>query len=286
MPEKTYKINFYTGYIGREDNDDKVSDIFRELTKKDPCPPCTIDDYTYEIRELRAFGNGSFNGILAKFRSDDIPHIGAPGGEERDIEMEEGEALIEKNHFIFYQDYELLVFQSNRNGSSTRALSTYLGDYKNDTVRFAPVLQLDPMRRLLHSEAKPRKIELSFARPSKDWIKRNHTQFSNGIIKLLSEAGGSRINLTITPPRKSFLHMGMKEVVRNLLEEVPEDVKVARMNVLEGDVEHPIDLIADRLFSKKTVDMNGRYPNTKGMFRALQEALDDHSITLRKIFGN
>ncbi len=288
MPEyKTYVVGFFQGVVGPDGRKGRVSRTLRDLALS-VCPIYTYGNVKYEIRDLRQFGNGSsFAGVFAKLRADDIPHIGVPGGAEREIELQRDEGLIEKNHFLYYREHELLVYQTNRNGSSVTQLGQYCSDILNETVAFHPIIQPDAMRRLLRPETLVKHLDLSFARPTNpSWYPRDN--WGAQVVSLLRESGGGSMHVQISAEgrgaNRRSLPRRVKQAVRDIMGNT--NTRVARFLVEEDGHEHPIDLIADRIKGKVQVEMSGRYPVPDRMFRALREARDEQLSLLREIFGN
>ena len=285
---KTYKIEFYTGQVGAVGKAGKVSEQLDALSKLSHCPVITISTMSYEIRDLKKHQGGSYSGVFAKYRTDDVPHAGSPNGPERLLDLSEHEGLIEKNYFLYQATHELLIYQRNGNGSTTSKLGKYFGEYMGETVVFNPVLQPEPTRRLLRSEAVPVSVDLSIARPTSSDMY-SDDDWSDSIMSVLAGAGGVRLKLRITSDARS-----KNEEDHHLLGRVKRAVSgfveggaatVARVNVEEDGIKHPIDLIADRLISSQEVEMSGRYPIPQSMNSALRRARDEEKDALAEIFG-
>lgn len=289
MPEfKTYTAGFYQGVVGADGKAGKVSRELKNLVDAGNCPIYQHGNVKYELRDLRMFKNGaSFSGVFARLRADDIPHIGAAGGPEREIDLGHDEGLIEKNHFLYFRESEILVYQANRSGSSVTRLGWYFSDLMNETAAFYPVIQPDALKRLLQQNSEVKHLEVSFARPTNaDWYPSDI--WAGQLFALLRDSGGGRLHVEISAEgrgaRRKSLPEKIKRSVRELMAHT--DMTVARFDINEDGHEHEIDLIADRLTSKVTVEMNGRYPLPERMFSALRESRNEQLHILREIFGN
>lgn len=288
MERKAYKVGFFVGKVGADGKAGTVSKLLGDLAES-KCPVISRGDL-YEIRDLRSFKNGaSFAGAFARLRTKDIPHIGEPGGPEREIDLAEKEGLLEKNHFLYFRQHELLVYQANQSGGGVTRFAEYISDIVNETTVFAPVLQPDAVKRLMSGTAALTKLELSFARPTAtDFYPKEN--WSKELMHLMRSADAARAHIEISSkgfgrtPRKQHLGNRMKQAVRELVNNI--DVRVAKVSVDEGGVEHAIDLIADRIKGRVEVEMNGRYPVPEKMFAALREVADDNAGLLREIFGD
>lgn len=290
MAKKNHKIEFYTGQVGSDGKAGKVSELLHELFNSQSPQILNINGTDYEIRDLKEFNGGaSYRGCFAKYRVDDLPHAGEPGGVERELALSDEEGLIEKNYFLYFRHSELLVFQRNGHASNTNSLGQFFSDLSNETVIFNPVLQPEPMRRLFSEKITTKSLSLSIARPTNPEFYEGKN-WSSDLLELLSSSGGSRIRLDITTDRRSIdpeqrkLHNNMRKAVAFFVQN--SMASVARFEVEDEDGRvHPIDLIADRLISNQSVTMIGRYPESDGMFNALRKAKDESSDALEEIFG-
>jgi hypothetical protein len=173
-------------------------------------------------------------------------------------------------------------------GSTTNRLAEYLSTLNGDTVTFNPVLQLEPMKRLMAGNVTARSLTLSVAMPTNPNMY-SQLPWNDQLMKTLSGAGGTRMRVEITSDSRSSdedkrkLSDKLKAAVNQL---VSDDVaSVAKFEVEEDGLVHPIDLIADRLLSIQTVPMSGRYPDQNAMYTALSKAKTEVNSTLTEIFG-
>jgi hypothetical protein len=286
MDNKKFKVRFYVGQVGAAGADGLVSAALDGMAS-DGCPVTKIGNLNYEIRGLHRFKNGSsFQGVFARFRSDDLPHVGKPGGKERELDIGPEDGLLEKNYFLYFRQHQLLVYQENGNGSAVGRLGEYFTRYFNTTTVFQPVLQPDATRRLLQNDVEPMSLELSFARPTNaNWFPPD--DFSKELLALMKSAKAPSIRLLMKGSgrgaQRQPLSRKIKRSVVGLLGH--GDVKVARLLVDDNEGRHPIDLIADRLTHHIDVEMVGRYPAEHSVFNGLMEAKDEHNGALEAIFG-
>ncbi len=286
MDTKNFKVRFYVGQVGAAGADGLVSSALSEMVTEG-CPIVRLGNLDFEIRNLHRFGGGSsFKGVFAKFRSDDLPHVGTPGEEERELDMKPSDGLLEKNYFLYFRKHQLLVFQENRNGSVVGRLGEYFTHYFNATTVFQPVLQPDATKRLLRADVKPMSLELSFARPTNaNWFPPD--DFSQSLLALLKTAKAPSVHLSLKGSGRGPLRQPLSQKVKKALVSFAghADVKVARLMVDDDEGRHPIDLIADRLSASIDVVMAGRYPVEDSVFQGLREAKDEHNNALEDIFG-
>lgn len=58
-----------------------------------------------------------------------------------------------------------------------------------------------------------------------------------------------------------------------------------KVNVEENGIEHPIDLIADRILSVQNVSMAGKYPMKESIYAALNSAFEGERDTVYEVIG-
>jgi len=285
MATRKFKVGFFVGYVGAGGRDGRVSQILLDLSQQQQCPVIASGDVLYQIRELVPFNNGaSFRGVFAKIRTTDIPHIGSTDGEEREIDLEDDEGVLEKNHFLYYRQHELLVYQSNGNGSTVDAFGRYFSDIVNHTTVFNAILKADAMRRMMRADLEPRTIELSVARPTNPDLYPND-DWSSELFGLMAGIDGFKAHIKIsaegTGRARGRLMDRAKRAAAALVNS--GNANIARIKM--AGIEQPIDLIADRVIAQVSVEMNGRYPVPDEMFRALGEAKDQSAEDLDAFLG-
>lgn len=243
--------------------------------------------YLFELRKLSREGSLIW-GEFAKFRRDDLPHLGKPGGEEHQLDVAEGQGLIEKNFFCYRLEDDLLIYQVNNHGSRESQLAAYISDAIEATLVFNPVIQAESAGRLM-SGGEVRELNLSFARPTSPEMYPDD-DFSDTMLDMMNSLGGSRVTLTIKGRKSAasneerFLN---SRVVKTLAAAFAREsyTSVARVDVSDNGVEHPIDLLADRIRSTQSVLMAGRYPVKRSIHEAINSAFAEKREALYAVLG-
>jgi len=229
-------------------------------------------------------------GSFRKFRMNDLPEIGRVGDTSRELVLEEKQGLVEKNFFALYRQQSLLIWHSNGHANTPTQFGYALGKLLGIRVNVNPLIQSDALRRLMRGDVEVRKIEVSIPRPKNpDYYPGN--KFNRALFSAMSAADGDRIRVSISSdgkvrPQSKFAKL--KSTVKQALEELVTDniVSVARADVKEDNgVEHPIDLIADRLLSLQGIDHDGRYPLAHEMFKAFEEARSEKQEEIDACLG-
>lgn len=284
---KSYSLDFFSGKSHSDNSDFCIFSTLESLCQLEKAPHYQLGSFDYQLRNLSQTGN-TIKGVLAKFRTSDLPHAGSPDGAERALDLEEREGLIEKNHFIVKKDKCVVVFQRNGHAARIERLSEYLTQYTGETVVFDPILQPDSIERMLDDNLKPVSIELSYAPPTNpdfypndDWGRR--------LTELADIGNGSRVRVVLTADRRSAdeskhtLSARLKDSAAALAR--GRRASVARVKLTDGDFDYPIDLIADRIYEVKNVEIRGRYPVPDSIYAALQRAYTDRREDINAIFG-
>lgn len=243
--------------------------------------------FSYELRDMTV-QSGCIQGVFAKFRSDQIPHIGEAGGNEREIEIAENEGLLEKNHFIYRPLDRLLVFEQNGHGSRPARLGRYITEQAGEVLTFDPVLQGDAVERLMRGEAEMRSMRVTFARPTNPDLF-PEDQWTRNLMEQMAIAGGSSVALSITSDsrsddeEKNRLSARMKEAVTALMRS--GYARTVHVKIEEDGIEHPIDLMADRITSVQSVTMVGKYPVRRSIYAALSSAFEEQRDAIYGVIG-
>ena len=296
MTIKKYKFNFYgctTFNSNINEAKRSVFEIINAMLLKFNCGDSsvkTIGSYNYELRFIELTNYG-FKGIIGKHRNIDLPHVAIIGGNEREIDLEDNENLLEKTHFSYHSDFSIIILQHNYLCINYHNLSKYLTD-NNNVISLNPIIEPESLEWLLNNHVQIRTAEFKIARPTNPELFNGiHHDFNNSIISTLKGSGSATINLTIRGNARSdiaeerYLAGTIKGAIRELL--TTFDVKKCKF-LLENDetnIANPVDLVSELLSYIKEIDVNGRYPSSLDVWSALDEAKNEKQKELEKYFG-
>ncbi|WP_421848365.1 DUF6731 family protein [Marinomonas sp.] len=242
----------------------------------------------FDVRHISQTDYG-YRGVIGKYRAADLPHAAAPGGEEREIPLEENERLLEKCYFKYFSDYSLLIIQRNRYAINSKQLSSYL-TANSYTFSLDPVIEAADLLRLMRNEVHIRTLNVKIARPTNPALFQNiEHDFNNSIIQSLNASNGASVNITFrgdghsSDPERRYLDNRLKRAVLEMKEKF--DLQSANLMLEEGDVSHPLDLIADRLAHDVDIELDGRYPSPNSMWNAIMESRREKEAELANYFG-
>lgn len=281
---KQFNVGFYQGPLHLQRASGPLSGKLVAWAEQGHAPTQEYAHHGYELRDMEWDDKTRcLTGVFAKFRTNDIPHIGASGSsKEREIDLAPNEGLIEKNFFRYYEEREILVYQGNGNGSQHTKMATYLTDSLGETVVFNPILQPDAAKRLMKGDAVPRVVELSYARPTNPNLHSDDV-FTDEALELLrqSNAATAHVRLSVGRDKGGRLSESIKAGVSHLMSAT--HVTVARFE-LDGQTQ-PIDLIADRVKGKISVEMLGRYPSPSSAYTQLEAIYHEYKPLIEQVLG-
>lgn len=297
MTAKKYHFDFYecvTGNSNANADMKSTSDMLKVAFDRKVAGHGTVKEIggrNYELRMIEETDYG-YRGIFGKHRENDLPHAAIINGDEREIELAPNENLLEKSHFHYYFDYQLLILQRNHFCISSNNLGKYLSEQGYVTV-LNPVIEPADLQWLLNDHMQVRTAEIAIARPRNPELFQNiEHNFNNSIVSTLKGSNSAMLNIAMRGDANSrnaadrYLDPGFKRGIREM--QATFDVRKCKI-LLENEnnfVTHPVDLVADRLFYATNIDVEGRYPPSFEMWSALAEARTEKNIELVTYFGD
>lgn len=280
MGQKHFGVRFYKGNVIQQGT--SVSDILLQLFNAHvaghPYPHVPDGTLAYELRNFTSLNGGAvFTGVLAVLR-DDAPNIRDHHGVERTLALQPGERLIEKNHFIFYKERQLLAWQVNARASHVSRFEQYLSAASSLVVGFDDIITAASFKRL--NEGIVKKLEVKIAAPKNPGLV-PATDWTSQAMQMMSGVGATSIKIDVSTRTKKGLVDGVKQLIHKLADSAEaESIKVK----LAGDSE-PVDLVAESIKGKVSVNMVGLYPDPIDMFAQLQQLKDAKKGALDEFFG-
>ncbi|HFD7168707.1 TPA: DUF6731 family protein [Yersinia enterocolitica] len=297
MARKNYNFDFYNCVTASSNSNAQVKstfDILNSLFVKFQQGENTvkvIGSNSYELRGIEETDYG-FKGIIGKHRVSDLPHVAVIGGEEREISLEPNENLLEKAFFTFHADYSIIIIQRNHFCISHSNMAKYLSESTYVTA-LNPIIEATDLRWLLNNNVQIRTAEFAIARPTNPELFNDvEHDFNNSIISTLNGTGTAMLNMSLRGNARSdvaedrYLASTLKGALREL--QTKFDLKKCKLLLEDSEthITHPVDLVADRLFYTKNIEVEGRYPPSFEMWAALEEARAEKENELANYFGN
>lgn len=282
---KSFGVRFYVGVVNGAPDNVNVSSLLanEDASQKAGQAPVQFIDFglKFELRELVGLNNGEvYRGVLAVLR-DDAPNIRGADGRERPIKLDVDEHLIEKNHFLFFRQNQLLVWQVNGRGSHVCRMERFMTALTgmNHTVSFGDVLNRAALSRLENGTIK--RLEVRFASPKNaDAVDPN--VWEKSAFDLLKGVDGTVLSLEISTRKKG---KGLSATARTAIHRLMDRADVRKLAVRLERESDPVDLFADCVKDRIEVEMAGLYPVRSGIYAALQAAKDRQQAVLDEFFG-
>ena len=247
-----------------------------------------IFGHTININKIERTQYG-YRGIICKYRTENLPHAGTLNGDERELILSEGEHLIEKTFFKYFHDCSLLIMQRNWNAINYNQFSGYLSRH-DCTVSLNPIIKAADLQLLMSNTSNLKWAKLQIARPTNlELFDPNKHDLDNAIYATLGSSKAATINMTLrgdarsNDPEKRYLSPALKRAFYELQDKF--DVRKAQLELEEGGIAHPIDLISDRLVYYEEIELHGRYPDAHDMWSALMNAKGSKQEELDSYFG-
>jgi len=297
MKTKSYNFDFYGCNTRNADIGAQIhspSDMLRSVYNLHDNLVSTVKEISgsnYEIRDMCETDYG-FRGIIGKHRATDLPHVAIPGGEEREIPIAPNENLLEKTHFAFHEDFQLLIVQRNFYGISSKNLGKFFSHRGYVTI-LNPVIEGTDLQQLIQGHIQVKTADIAIARPTNPRLFHDvEHDFNNTIIASLRGTGTATLRLQLRgqaktqDPERRYLEGSFK---RGLIEMFDTfDVKKCKLEIEDeqDNIAHVVDLVADRLIYSKRIQLVGRYPATLEIWEALSEARTEKETELINYFGD
>lgn len=287
MKNSWVKFDFYQLSITSKDDINNASNIFTKVINSQFQNCFNSNGYTRELYNLthRNTPFNSFSGIFRKFRKDKFPEVGTPGGKGVPVDLKPDEGLIESNFFIFYPQFNLLIWHVNGYGSLPTRFAEFLQNLSNTPVTVEPIIQADAVKELMKENNQLKKIIATIARPTNPDLY-DVTNETKTIMQLMKNTNADRFNLTLAVDLRSNKKGYLSNLKNTLVELVNNNAEKA-IAVVEDEhgFVHPIDLIAHRLSDRRQIVTDKGYVQPQTMFNLIDNVYTDNQGALNDYFG-
>lgn len=285
---KKYTIDFFKLSFQKSDGARAFVDWCESVIQKSSSPSLRVSGYTREVWEMGKRGKKEINyaGQFRKFRTSDLPEVGSAGEQAAALELAENQGLVERNFFVYYPKRQIIGWCRNFHGSTVNQLCRFLSEIAQDKISAGPLIEPDAMRRLMRNGVSLKRVVLTVPRPTApDMYAQN--DFTKSTLKMMSDvqADSMHISMGIDSRRgdsKGYLLNSLKAAMSEAL---TLGASTAKATVWEDGAEHPIDLIADRIFSTQEIETNAKYPPSGTMYKAIDDAIHECRGPIDEYFG-
>lgn len=284
MALKTFKAVFFNTQFGYNNTTYFFRDFFPPLIASHQnitpnLPIQNIDGLDYQVRNIQRVGN-VIRGIFGRLR-DDAPNVIDNNGTESQLPLQPTDRLVEKCHFMYFINTDILVWQISRDVGSANKFADYfsylISTLRGDTTIFSiqPIVDQNAIQRALNGDVKS--IEFKVARPRTPV--RNQPVWNQQAFDIMNSVGGASIKMTISANR------GILRGAQNYIRQLANNNAVSILKVKIDGENEPIDLFADRVDERFTVNLNGHYPLATDVFNALDAAYNNQRLLLTPYFN-
>lgn len=270
MSIKTYTIRYYIPRVGADGKKGTVASILDKIDSM-PNRMGTVREAGTKIQQIRISHINSsrteYRATFVRFR-DELPVVGnRTTTDESPPVLGPDQEVIEKNHFSLFIEScgtEVLAYQVTMEGSDISALARYFSfvNPSNHTVSFDEVLTEDSLSKINGGVMKS--IEFEIAKPrKKSFAPDPNDTWTKEAMEYMSKTGGTRFKAKIlTTSRKQGLVAQSLDDIKLLM----ASTLTKTLKVKVSDIDHPIDLFADRIFDRATVQLTKGWPNSGQLF--------------------
>ena len=284
MASRHFYFDFYRCNTTSAQTNDRVItayDIFQNLHVKNSHGENTAKQVGSQLLELRDIieTDYGYKGMIGKHRSNFLPMIASIGGDERSIILAENENILEKCFFCYFRTLNIIIFQRNRYYLNWNTLSTFLSDGNYTTV-LLPILQSNSAALLANNTIQIKKIDLQIARPTNPDLFRDLTyhDLTNSLFASAACSNSAVISLNLRGDARSrdseqrYLDSSLKRAIREIQSTC--EIKKLKLLLEEEDsfIEHPIDMVSERLVYDQSIELENRHPNSIDMWEAIELA--------------
>lgn len=254
----------------------------------DKKPDNTDADEKYQIRSISSNNKGNvFKAVFGRCRYNENLEQASEESEDKEVKLLPGHGLVEKNHFLFYKENNLIVYQKNGNGSNIAKLQRYLALLTKKHIALESVLKEDSYTKLLNS-GPLKKLEISIVPPPFAEIEEEHWLYE--AIEEFKSDNAKRIKIILSAEKGKSLSESYKTPLTNLTR--AGWTKIARATVIEQDnsdaskiKDEIIDLLLDKVKQEFTVHFSeNKKIDPQDIWRGLAGAKDACNSQLKAYF--
>lgn len=270
MAKRKYQVRFARPLVGKAAGTLSSALSALHANHGEHLPAIDFSGERYQVRDLNKVGR-VWKGTFGKLR-DDAPHLVTSADEEKELELEDGDRLLEKCHFLHRELGNLLVWQVNRASGGMSRFEEYMSRLQGEPVLVAPISNEGKIEEILGRSIY--EVSYSFDRPpsldarSPKW---NQDQFTT-----MKQIDAGHAKFDFRAERGGQLSRKVKAMVRQAL----RLSGVEKIRVRLTDESDPIELFAAPLKDKIQVEQMGRYPRAADVFSELEDTYERNRTAL------
>ena len=158
-----------------------------------------IDGYRVQMQSLQIEGNLMY-GIMRRLRRDNRTIIGSINrSQERLIPIKKDEYFIEKTHFLYHNEREVLLYQQNQAGVPPKIFSDYVSSLIKSPISFGNVWTQEGYEKLMRGDINLQEFKIvRIASPTNTGLyQEKDVGFDASALDMMNKVGGQTLELTL-----------------------------------------------------------------------------------------
>ena len=275
---KKYKVLFFTTAVGP--NGDPLGTALPNPLVGNAIMPVhlavqPIDGHEFQIRDFTRIGTSlTWKGVFGRLR-DDAPNVVNVQGLESVIPLQQTDRLLEKCHFLYMEDHDILIWQVNNDVAHVSRFTNYLSLLMNTPVFANTVVGANALQRVIAGTVKSIECKVATPRVPLGQI----PNYSQPMFDLMNGVQGSTIKINISAGRGA-LAGNVRQLINWAMGN--PDTKALKAKI-EGEID-PVDLLVNRISDSIQVQLYGHYPRANDVFNGLDQAFTNKTTELAPFF--
>lgn len=272
--QKKYRVLFFQTSIIETTLDEVLWSMHPKAAKgsKVNVPPAPLSGRMYQLRDLKLDG-GIWSGVFCHLR-DDAPNKVTSSDQEKGLDLDPDDRLVEKSSFLFRPSDNVLVWQLNVLTSWPGKFADYVSTHINREVELVSIFDMQSLDRVLSGPIK--EIDVRISAPPV--IPKNAPDWSQKTFNILKSVNGQTMTMKIHTGTGALLMSTLKSV----LPFMKSDQHTAKLKVTMADTDELIDVLANRISGWIDVPIVGHYPDPSVTIAALKGLLSSNAEKLAK----
>ena len=264
MAFKNYKVYFARTSVGREGNTLRTALNTAFADHGPNLPIAEVSNENFQFRDLHKVGT-LWTGSFVKLR-DDAPHIVSAGDQEEELQLDDGDHIIEKCHFIYRERDNLVIWQANRSAGGLSRAQEYLSRLWETIVTLPHLLNDAELERVLAGQLY--EVDFAYARPLT--LSGDEPRWNQMAFDMMAGIDAAHAKFMLRAPRRG----GLAEAAKNMVRQMLRAQGTEKIRVRLTDESEPYDMFMAPLRDVIRVELRGRYPDARDVFRELESAYD------------
>lgn len=278
---RKYKVDFYHVEQVDVDNTNCVRTLLSTHVNGHAPAHCIDNNANvqFQIRDIAPASKEAniYKGVFGRLRHNETPEQASINGADADVQLLPGHGLVEKNHFLFFSELNLIVFQRNAHAGRNSHLQAYLNSPQYAHISLTQILTTDSYSKLTNG-GDLKKVEISLRKPAATLYQED--SFLSPLIAQFQGHKPGHMKVVFSAEKGGSLPSMLKDALVKLASF--GRTRVARAVLVDDTL---VDLLLDKVVGSFTanVQVNGR-TLPSDMYAGLASAKDQCADDLETFF--